>query len=94
MSSPECLIRGPASADADANERHETYRFGRARQPEKKGRTIVLLAVAQELLVEVLVLLALLGDLLRHLLEQVHDPADRVLAQVLAASQDSCGYLS
>ena len=57
-------------------------------------RTVVLLAIAQELLVEVLVLLALLGDLLRHLLEQVHDPADRVLAQVLAASQDSCGYLS
>ena len=87
MSSPECLIRGPASADADANERHETYRFGRARQPEKKGRTIVLLAVAQELLVEVLVLLALLGHFRLHLLQQVHDAANRVLAWRASAAR-------
>ena len=53
----------------------------------KKGRTIVLLAVAQELLVEVLVLLALLGHFRLHLLQQVHDAANRVLAWRASAAR-------
>merc|ERR1719313_494158 len=55
---------------------------------------IVLLAVAEELLVQVLVPLALLGDLLLHLLQQAHDPADRVFERVRLKLQGSCLYSS
>merc|ERR1719482_305650 len=52
--------------------------------------TVVFLTVAQELLVEVLVLLALLGHFRLHLLQQVHDAANRVLAQFALVPQNSC----
>ena len=39
-----------------------------------------------------LVLLAILLDLLLHHLQEVHDPADRVLRQLLLALERSCLY--
>merc|ERR1719482_2400395 len=52
----------------------------------------VRLAVAHVLLVHLLVLLTILLDLLRHHLQEVHDPADRVLRHLLLALDGSCLY--
>merc|ERR1719274_53892 len=52
----------------------------------------VCLAVAHVLLSHLLVLLTILLNLLHHHLKEVHDPADRVLGQLLLAADCSCLY--
>merc|ERR1719313_1013886 len=56
--------------------------------------TVVLFAVADELFVQVLVPLTLLRDLRLHLLQQAHNPADRILERVSLKLQGSCVYSS